>query len=40
MNYNMNTNVDFDKGLKKLAKKYPSIKNDSLAIINNIENEY
>lgn len=28
MKYNIKTDVDFDKGLKKLAKKYPSIKND------------
>ena len=39
MNYNIRTDIDFDKGLKKLAKKYPSIKNDLILIINNIENE-
>jgi len=39
MKYNIKTDVDFDKGLKKLAKKYPSIKNDIQEIVKNIDNE-
>lgn len=39
MNYNIITDIDFDKGVKKLAKKYPSLKYDLKAIINNIDKE-
>ena len=39
MRYNIKTDVDFDKGFKKLAKKYPSLKNDLQELIKNIENE-
>ena len=39
MKYSIKTDVDFDKGLKKLAKKYPSIKSDILELVKNIEKE-
>lgn len=39
MKYNITTDVDFDKSLKKLAKKYPSLKSDIQEIVKNIDNE-
>jgi hypothetical protein len=39
MNYEFETTDDFDKEIKKLSKKYPSIKEDFQTILDNIENE-
>jgi mRNA-degrading endonuclease RelE of RelBE toxin-antitoxin system len=39
MIYNLETTDDFDKEIKKLRKKYPSIKGDFQKIIDDIEKE-
>ncbi|WP_246021995.1 hypothetical protein [Flavobacterium cellulosilyticum] len=39
MNYNLQTTDDFDREIKKLSKKFPSLKNDFQNIIDNIEKE-
>lgn len=37
MNYNIYTSGNFDKELKKLAKKYPSIKSDFKALTDSLK---
>ncbi len=39
MNYSLQTTDDFDREIKKLSKKFPSLKNDFQSIIDNIEKE-
>lgn len=39
MNYSLQTTDDFDREIKKLSKKFPSLKNDFQNIIDNIEKE-
>jgi len=39
MKYNILTDIDFDKGLKRLSKKYLSLKKDVNDLITNIEKE-
>jgi mRNA-degrading endonuclease RelE of RelBE toxin-antitoxin system len=39
MNYKLGTTDDFDKEIKNLKKKYPSIKSDFKKILDNLENE-
>lgn len=39
MNYSLQTTDDFDREIKKLNKKFPSLKNDFQNIIDNIEKE-
>ncbi len=39
MSFNIYTTDFFDKELKKLAKKYPSIKNDYKALIDSLKEE-
>lgn len=39
MNYNVEYHENFRKEIKPLAKKYPSIKNDLLFLLDNIEKE-
>lgn len=38
MNYRVKTIPYFDKKLKKLAKKYPSLKNEFAELIDSLEN--
>src|ERR1700759_3448482 len=37
MSYNIRTTAPFEKQAKKLAKKYPSLKNDLLLLIESLE---
>lgn len=39
MNYSFNTTDDFDKEIKKLSKKYASLKQDFQNVLDNIETE-
>lgn len=39
MNYNFETTDDFDRQIKKLNKKYPSLKADFQSVLDNIEKE-
>ncbi|MEZ4913452.1 MAG: hypothetical protein R2798_05295 [Chitinophagales bacterium] len=39
MSYNILTIPPFDKQLKRLAKKYPSLKSDFSALLESLENE-
>lgn len=39
MNYNVLTIPPFDKQLKRLAKKYPSLKNEFAALLEKLEQE-
>ena len=39
MNYNVEYHTNFQKELKPLAKKYPSLKNDLQYLLDNIEKE-
>jgi len=39
MSFNIYTTDFFDKGLKKLSKKYPSIKNDYQALVDSLKQE-
>lgn len=39
MNYNVEIHANFGRELKSLAKKYPSIKNDIINVVQNIEKE-
>ncbi|MDB5013181.1 MAG: Toxin-antitoxin system, toxin component, RelE family [Daejeonella sp.] len=37
MNFNIKTSSEFEKGLKYLSKKYPSIRNDYAALLDELE---
>lgn len=37
MNYNVKTLPSFDRSLKKLAKKYPSLKTEFIALVNSLK---
>ena len=39
MNFNVYTTDFFDKELKKLSKKYPSVKNDYKSLVNSLKEE-
>jgi hypothetical protein len=39
VNYSLQTTDDFDREIKKLSKKFPSLKNDFQNVIDNIEKE-
>jgi mRNA-degrading endonuclease RelE of RelBE toxin-antitoxin system len=37
MNYKIKTIPNFDKGLKRLAKKFPSLKREYIALLDSLE---
>ena len=39
MNFEVNATVDFEKSLKRLAKKYPSLKSEYAALVETLQNE-